>query len=232
MRTYALAPVHARSRPSGCKVHCCRPAEPDQWIDGRNRVPPEQRPASQSKWTTCRMDGVRGCWRAPGRAIDGPLMTSQNQGSSIFEENYARAFSITPRKTSLRPFVNSGGLLSRAWSWIRSRQAGRTSARRLQVATTVSLGEKRFLAVIQVDGAQFLIGGGATNVALLAQLHPKDSFEGLLSDTITAPKKQLAARSKKQNVKPAAKQTKVRQPVKPSRKQSIMPAAKQAKGKA
>jgi len=159
-------------------------------------------------------------------------MTIQNSGSLIYEQNSARAFSISPRKTSLRPFGNSGGLLSRAWSWIRSRQAGRTSARRLQVATTVSLGEKRFLAVIQVDGAQFLIGGGATNVALLAQLHPKDSFGGLLNDTITAPKTQPAARSKKQNVKPAAKQAKTQQPVKRLRKQSIMPAAKRAKGKA
>ena len=38
------------------------------------------------------------------------------------------------------------------------------------MAATVSLGEKRFVAVIQIDGLQFLIGGGASNVALLAQL--------------------------------------------------------------
>jgi flagellar biogenesis protein FliO len=52
------------------------------------------------------------------------------------------------------------------------------------VTETVSLGEKRFVAVIQIDGSQYLIGGGATNVALLAKLKEKDSFRDLLNDTL------------------------------------------------
>lgn len=159
-------------------------------------------------------------------------MKTQNLGSSIFERNSTQALSVFSRKASLRPVQNSGGLVSRAWNWIRARQAGRTSARRLQVATTVSLGEKRFLAVIQVDGHQFLIGGGATNVALLAQLQPKDSFGELLNETITVPSKQPANRSKMQDAKPAAKQGKVKQPAKRLRKQSIKPATKRTKEKA
>jgi len=97
---------------------------------------------------------------------------------------------------------------------------------------TVSLGEKRFVAVIQVDGVQFLIGGGATGVALLAQLNTKDSFEELLKETITVPKKRPVTRSRKQSIKPAAKQAEVQQPVKPFRKQSIKPTAKRVKEKA
>lgn len=159
-------------------------------------------------------------------------MKIQNLHSSSYERNSAQALSVFPRRASLRPLQNSGGLLSRAWNWICTRQAGRASARRLQVATTVSLGEKRFLAVIQVDGRQFLIGGGATNVALLAQLQPKDSFEGLLNETITAPRKQPVKRSKKQIARLAATQAEEQQPVKRLRKQSIKPATKRAKGKA
>lgn len=159
-------------------------------------------------------------------------MKIQNLRSSINERNSAHALSVFPRKASLKPFQNSGGLLSRAWNWIQTRQASRTSARRLQVATTVSLGEKRFLAVIQVDGRQFLIGGGATNVALLAQLHPKDSFEGLLNDTITVSKKQPVKRSKEQDARPAEMQAGEQQPAKRSRKQSTKPAAKRTKEKA
>ena len=34
----------------------------------------------------------------------------------------------------------------------------------------LSLGEKRFVAIVQVDGEQFLLGGSATQVALLAKL--------------------------------------------------------------
>jgi flagellar biogenesis protein FliO len=156
-------------------------------------------------------------------------MKIQNLGSSIYQQNSARAFAVSPRRSALRPFQNSEGLLSRAWSWIRTRQAARTSARRLQVATTVSLGEKRFLAVIHVDGAEFLIGGGATNVALLAQLNQKESFGGLLNETMKSPKKQPAKRLKKQNVIMVAKPEKEQQPAKRSRKLNIKPTARRTK---
>jgi len=59
------------------------------------------------------------------------------------------------------------------------------------VAASVSLGDKRFVALIQIDGLQFLIGGGATNVALLAQLNGKESFGALLQETMTVNRKQI-----------------------------------------
>jgi flagellar biogenesis protein FliO len=70
----------------------------------------------------------------------------------------------------VKPLKAGVGLLSRAWAWFRAKQLAQSSTRRLRVAETVSLGEKRFVAVIQVDGQQFLIGGGATSVNLLAKL--------------------------------------------------------------
>ena len=79
---------------------------------------------------------------------------------------------------------NSGGLLSSAWRWIRKQQAARSTSKRLQVSATVSLGEKRFVAVIQVDGMEFLVGGGPTNVALLAQLSTKVRFGDLLKESM------------------------------------------------
>ena len=60
------------------------------------------------------------------------------------------------------------------------------------MAATASLGEKRFVAVIRVDGLEFLIGGGATNIALLAQLDGKKSFADLLRDTMNAQKSLVA----------------------------------------
>jgi flagellar biogenesis protein FliO len=83
--------------------------------------------------------------------------------------------------------TNASGLLSQAWNWLRERQAARTNPKRLRVASSVSLGEKRFVAVIQVDGLEFLVGGGASNVALLAQLKGNDSFGNLLQETIAKP---------------------------------------------
>jgi flagellar biogenesis protein FliO len=61
------------------------------------------------------------------------------------------------------------------------------------VAETVSLGEKRFVAVVQVDGRHFLLAGGATNIALLAQLDAKDDFGDVLKKTLTS-RKQSAKR--------------------------------------
>jgi flagellar biogenesis protein FliO len=59
--------------------------------------------------------------------------------------------------------------------------------RRLRVAETVSLGEKRFVSILQVDGEQFLVGGSSSNVVLLAKLEAKaeaaeeSSFESVFS---------------------------------------------------
>ena len=44
------------------------------------------------------------------------------------------------------------------------------TARRLLVTDTVSLGEKRFLHIVKVDGFEYLIGGGTASVSLLAEL--------------------------------------------------------------
>jgi flagellar biogenesis protein FliO len=102
---------------------------------------------------------------------------------------------------------NAIGLLSRAWRWIRARRISRSSSRRLQVDASVSLGEKRFVAVIQVDGLQFLIGGGATNVALLAELGRKESFGEVLNETMNIPKRRPAKGTRKKIVKPAVPRT-------------------------
>lgn len=77
------------------------------------------------------------------------------------------------------------GLLSRAWRWIRERQVVRSCSRRLHVAATASLGEKRFVALVQMDGLEFLVGGGASNVVLLAELNGKEQFKNVLEDRIT-----------------------------------------------
>jgi hypothetical protein len=59
------------------------------------------------------------------------------------------------------------GLLGKALSWFRTRA---TTSQHLRLAETVSLGEKRFVAIIHVEGRKFLIGGGTAGVSLLTQL--------------------------------------------------------------
>jgi flagellar biogenesis protein FliO len=47
----------------------------------------------------------------------------------------------------------------------------RRSARRLRLSETLSLGEKRFLAVVQFQQQEFLVGGTGSSIALLARLN-------------------------------------------------------------
>jgi hypothetical protein len=81
----------------------------------------------------------------------------------------------TPVGTTVLTWLDAGtALVSRLWRWVRSIRCIRTTNKRVHVAATASLGDKRFVAVIQVDDLQFLIGGGPTKVVLLAKLDTRD----------------------------------------------------------
>jgi Flagellar biosynthesis protein, FliO len=60
------------------------------------------------------------------------------------------------------------GSLARTWSWLQSKSAY-SSTKRLRLAETVSLGEKRFVAIVSVENREYLIGGAPSGVSLLAQ---------------------------------------------------------------
>jgi len=69
--------------------------------------------------------------------------------------------------------------LSVAWNWAQHKLKSQQGKKRLRVCESVSLGEKRFLAVIQVDGEQFLVGGSSSSVATLAHLERPREFSGV-----------------------------------------------------
>lgn len=72
--------------------------------------------------------------------------------------------------------------LNKLWTWLRAQGAVRAqhSRQRMRVTETVSLGEKRFVAILQVDGERILIGGSPGNVSLLKQLKADESFGDVL----------------------------------------------------
>lgn len=67
-------------------------------------------------------------------------------------------------------------LLTQAWNWTQQKLRSPGGKKRLRVCESVSLGEKRFVAVIQVDGEQFLVGGSASSVSTLAHLERPREF--------------------------------------------------------
>ena len=66
--------------------------------------------------------------------------------------------------------------MTQAWSWTQRKLRSQQARKRLRVCESVSLGEKRFVAVIQVDGEQFLVGGSSSSVATLAHLERTRDF--------------------------------------------------------
>jgi Flagellar biosynthesis protein, FliO len=73
-----------------------------------------------------------------------------------------------PRPKLAEPVVvPQPSLFSRAFGWLR---VGNAVPKQLQVVETLPLGEKRFVAILNVEGRKLLIGGGASGVALLTQL--------------------------------------------------------------
>jgi hypothetical protein len=114
--------------------------------------------------------------------------------ASLKECENAHAEQPLPRKRfslPLRPWagVPQGRVfnaLARVWSSLQSKYTF-SATKRLRVSETVSLGEKRFVALVNVEGREFLVGGGASGVSLLAEWEkPRESVE--------APRRRLTVR--------------------------------------
>jgi Flagellar biosynthesis protein, FliO len=83
--------------------------------------------------------------------------------------------SATLAKSSSRPW---------GWAWRLTRRLVRThqAKKRLRVCETLSLGDKRFIAVVQVDGEQFLLGGAPNALSILAHLKGERTFPDILRE--------------------------------------------------
>lgn len=71
------------------------------------------------------------------------------------------------------------------WDWLCSlwcHVRTERKPRRMRVCESLSLGEKRFVAVVQFETQQFLIGGGPASVNLLARLGETTDFAEVLTE--------------------------------------------------
>lgn len=72
----------------------------------------------------------------------------------------------------------------RLWRWAMAARAAQVSSRRMRVLETVQFGEKRFVAMLEVDGARYLIGGASAQIALLGKLDtPADVQQGSAAES-------------------------------------------------
>lgn len=116
----------------------------------------------------------------------------QIEQSSVVEdsipltEELASSSETKLQEPVLTPWTKFLTVLLQAWQWAQTKFKSHQVKKRLRVCESVSLGEKRFIAVIQVDGEQFLVGGSSNSVSTLAHLDkPKefpDIFRGYEQD--------------------------------------------------
>jgi len=95
----------------------------------------------------------------------------------------ARSESLPPGLITQKSMSEPGFLLRvvmQGWKWVQNKFKSHQTRKRLRVCESVSLGEKRFIAVIQVDGEQLLVGGSSNSIAMLAHLGRKPEFSELL----------------------------------------------------
>lgn len=86
---------------------------------------------------------------------------------------------VTPGAALARVWPMLTAACWRLWAAIESRRA--TQRRRsLRVIETVGMGEKRFVAILQVEDQRFLVGGGSAGVSLLARLDAVPEFAAAL----------------------------------------------------
>lgn len=87
-----------------------------------------------------------------------------------------RSRAAAPRATGPTLVQMLGSHWRSVWGWVERKRTSHFATRRLHVAETLSLGEKRFVSIIEVDGTQYLIGGSAENVQLLSRLEDQSSM--------------------------------------------------------
>jgi hypothetical protein len=117
--------------------------------------------------------------RSPVAALPQAPRTSREIVTQTPEaiNSVARPASPASAKSSWQPSHSRASSLARAWSWLHSKYA-LSATKRLRVSETVSLGEKRFVALVCVEGREFLIGGGSAGVSLLSALGTTPSAAG------------------------------------------------------
>jgi len=68
----------------------------------------------------------------------------------------------------------NGWQFLRGW-WSRLLHASQRAPRQLRLAESLALGDRRFVAVIEVAEARYLVGGTPTSLVLLAELESAQS---------------------------------------------------------
>jgi flagellar protein FliO/FliZ len=83
--------------------------------------------------------------------------------------------SLTPRAL-ITTVIVVGVLALAAWALRRSMGSGRAGGKRVAIETAVSLGERRSLVIVTVEGRRLLLGVAPGHINLVTELDADDRF--------------------------------------------------------
>jgi len=100
------------------------------------------------------------------------------------EEDIQRAGVTVEQRLASSPFAQAmyQVVLSCWTGFLKMLSAQRPNKKYLRVCENVSLGDKRFIAVIQVGQERFLVGGAANSIAMLTKLEASPTFSAAMKD--------------------------------------------------
>jgi transcriptional regulator of heat shock response len=89
---------------------------------------------------------------------------------------------VSPVQRQLHTLIQNGVEdVRELFRYLRKNVKIQPSKKRLRVCESVSLGEKRFIAVVQLDGKEFLVGGAPNSLSLLASVGQQATFLDVLN---------------------------------------------------
>jgi hypothetical protein len=165
MKKVTLEPVPAKK-----PVKRARPEqESGKKLDRNQR--PARKPARKLKAEPAQA-------RKPNRKLNPKPEPERNSFHALLRDTAKRHDGVIskerPAESTIRPWLDMaprGPLsgLARVWSWLHSKYT-KSAGKRLRLSEVVSLGDKRFVALVKVEDREFLVGGAASGLSLLAQL--------------------------------------------------------------
>jgi flagellar biogenesis protein FliO len=164
-----LSKAKRTAQPAEVLTRCFSEAEP---------IAPKNETELEPEFTAIPVDAEELC---PSRAQEALCQPEPGQIPDFLSQSMLTATDGTGLAATVQLLGKSAlGLVGKTWSYLFERLKSQQDKKRLRVCETVSLGEKRFIAVIQVDGDQFLVGGSASSVSTLAHLEPPRAFSEAL----------------------------------------------------